>query len=170
MHWWPKIQVSGTGLALVSGLAPTLGIPVPYWLRAVGFVVGLCMLGYPIVAWLIAVFSSHRRHKTGIQTHPIDWSIRDLFAYLGPTLPLKAITGKHGVSGTDNDRWESIGNEVIKQLSLGRVRATPRDGPRVQEYNDAIASRSYSTRILANCKIHLLVFRQRRRRYFRRKE
>ena len=53
MHWWPRIQVSGTGLTLVSALAPTLGFEIPYSIRVAGFVVGLLMLVYPIIGALL---------------------------------------------------------------------------------------------------------------------
>ena len=47
MRWNPKIQVSGTGLALVSAIAPTLQIEIPYALRIAGFLIGLLMVVWP---------------------------------------------------------------------------------------------------------------------------
>ncbi len=54
-RWWPtKIQVSGTGLAIVSTIAPTLGIGIPFWLRWTALGLGVWMLAYPIVAALFS--------------------------------------------------------------------------------------------------------------------
>jgi hypothetical protein len=49
LHWWPKIQVSGTGLALVSSFAPTLGISVPYFIRLAAVVVVLLRIVWPLL-------------------------------------------------------------------------------------------------------------------------
>jgi hypothetical protein len=51
MQWFPKIQASGTGLALVTSFAPTLGYVIPYPLRIAGFTVGLFMLAWPLLAY-----------------------------------------------------------------------------------------------------------------------
>jgi hypothetical protein len=58
MHWFPRIQVSGTGLALVSSFAPTLGIEIPYAVRATGFLIGILMVAWPASVY---VFSLIRR-------------------------------------------------------------------------------------------------------------
>jgi hypothetical protein len=50
MHWWPKVQISGTGLTIVSTVAPSLGIPIPY-----GVLVGLVSFGGLLIAWPIVV-------------------------------------------------------------------------------------------------------------------
>jgi hypothetical protein len=55
MRWSPKIQVSGTGLALVSGLAPTLGIEAPYFVRFIGTVIGLAMIAWPGAVFLLGI-------------------------------------------------------------------------------------------------------------------
>jgi hypothetical protein len=56
LHWWPKVQASGTGLALVSTLGPTLGYEVPYLARALGTVLGVTMIVWPLCAALISHF------------------------------------------------------------------------------------------------------------------
>lgn len=48
-EWYPAVQVPGTGLALVSTIAPALGISVPYWLLVAGFAVGLLMIAWPLL-------------------------------------------------------------------------------------------------------------------------
>jgi hypothetical protein len=58
MHWSPKIQVSGTGLALVSSFAPTLGIEIPYAVRVTGVLIGILMVVWPASVY---VFSLIRR-------------------------------------------------------------------------------------------------------------
>jgi hypothetical protein len=45
-----KTQASGTGLTLVSALAPTLGIELPYWARLGGVALGMVMLVWPVLA------------------------------------------------------------------------------------------------------------------------
>jgi hypothetical protein len=53
-----------------------------------------------------------------------DWSLRELFAYLAPHLPLTASQKDgHTTIGTIDRRWEAIGDQVLKQLSLGRLHA-----------------------------------------------
>jgi hypothetical protein len=47
MHWFPRIQISGTGVAIVSAFGPTLGIDIPYWLRLGAFLVGIAMIVAP---------------------------------------------------------------------------------------------------------------------------
>jgi hypothetical protein len=53
MSAFTKTQASGTGLALVSTFAPTLGFEVPYLLRLGGVVIGVVMLIWPAItfAW-----------------------------------------------------------------------------------------------------------------------
>jgi hypothetical protein len=46
-----KTQASGTGLTLVSALAPTLGIELPYWVRLGGMIAGVAMLVWPILSY-----------------------------------------------------------------------------------------------------------------------
>jgi hypothetical protein len=54
-----------------------------------------------------------------------DWSLRELFAYLAPHLPPTASKKDgHTTIGTMDTRWEAIGDQVLKQLSLGRLHAT----------------------------------------------
>src|SRR5450755_119864 len=48
---WVRTQASGTGLTLVSALAPTLGIELPYWARLVGVLVGFVMLVWPVLTY-----------------------------------------------------------------------------------------------------------------------
>jgi hypothetical protein len=50
IHWWPKVQASGTGLTLMAAFGPTLDIPIPYWIRMAGFVLGGALLLWPIIA------------------------------------------------------------------------------------------------------------------------
>lgn len=68
MHWWPKVQVSGTGLTLVATLAPTLGFPIPYWVRLIGVVIGCLMLAWPActAVWAEAVRRQKRLALIGI--------------------------------------------------------------------------------------------------------
>jgi hypothetical protein len=47
-----KTQASGTGLTLVSALAPTLGIELPYWARLGGAIVGMVMLIWPALNYI----------------------------------------------------------------------------------------------------------------------
>jgi hypothetical protein len=53
MHWYPKIQASGTGLALVTYFGPTLGIDFPYGIRLALFILGIAMLVIPVVLSLV---------------------------------------------------------------------------------------------------------------------
>jgi hypothetical protein len=48
---WLKTQASGTGLTLMSALAPTLGFELPYLIRAGGVVVGVIMFIGPMVSY-----------------------------------------------------------------------------------------------------------------------
>src|SRR5271166_760986 len=90
MHWWPKIQVSGTGLALVSGFAPTLGIEIPYAFRAIGCAVGVFMIASPFLdllrcatrMWLIL----------GMIAGAILFAGCAIAFYLGPTPPISTVT------------------------------------------------------------------------------
>jgi hypothetical protein len=56
-----------------------------------------------------------------------DWPIRELFGHLRADIPLKA-SSTVGVATFDDldERWLPVGNEVIKQLSLGRLHAIGR--------------------------------------------
>jgi len=50
--------------------------------------------------------------------------LRELFGRLAPQLPLTASqTNGHTTIGTTNREWEAIGDEVLKQLSIGRLHA-----------------------------------------------
>lgn len=62
----------------------------------------------------------------GIPT-PSAWPIRELFSHVRPDYPLTSVKTV-GRSTTDNldDRWKPIGNDVIKQLSVGRLHAIGR--------------------------------------------
>jgi hypothetical protein len=60
LHWFPKIQFGGTGLTLVSTLAPTLGYAVPYALRAGGAILGVLMIAWPLFAYLGQLLRSAR--------------------------------------------------------------------------------------------------------------
>jgi hypothetical protein len=46
-----KTQASGTGLTLLSTLAPTLGFEIPYFVRVIGVVAGAFMLLWPVLVW-----------------------------------------------------------------------------------------------------------------------
>jgi hypothetical protein len=48
MARFSKIQISGTGLTIVSTMAPTLGLILPSWMRWGIFVAGLSMIAWPI--------------------------------------------------------------------------------------------------------------------------
>jgi hypothetical protein len=56
-----------------------------------------------------------------------DWPIRELFGHIRPDYPLTS-SKTVGVATTDDldDRWKPIGDEVIKQLSVGNLHATGR--------------------------------------------
>ena len=59
---------------------------------------------------------------------PDSWSLRDLFGYLAPHLPLRAAKKTQSgefVDGVD-PRWKPIGDIVLKQLSLGKLHAIGR--------------------------------------------
>jgi hypothetical protein len=58
MHWFPKIQISGTGLTLVTAIAPSLGISLPQFLRWGIFALGVFMIIWPIVP---AIYSDAKR-------------------------------------------------------------------------------------------------------------
>jgi hypothetical protein len=60
LHWFPKIQFSGTGLTLVSSLAPTLGFEIPYALRVGGVALGALMIAWPLFAYLGQLLQSAR--------------------------------------------------------------------------------------------------------------
>jgi hypothetical protein len=53
MSFFSKFQVSGTGLTIVSTLAPTLGIILPSWLRWGIFSIGVLMIDWPWIHALI---------------------------------------------------------------------------------------------------------------------
>jgi hypothetical protein len=57
LSWWPRIQASGTGLALVSTLAPTIW-ELPYSVR----ILGLC-LGALLLCWPLLDFVAQRIHR-----------------------------------------------------------------------------------------------------------
>jgi hypothetical protein len=49
MHWWPKIQISGTGLTIVSTVAPALGYPIPFEILLALLIFGAILIAWPIV-------------------------------------------------------------------------------------------------------------------------
>jgi len=60
LHWFPRIQFSGTGLTLVSTLAPTLGVEIPYAFRAGGAALGVLMIAWPLFSYLGQLLRSAR--------------------------------------------------------------------------------------------------------------
>jgi hypothetical protein len=63
MHFFsqPGRQASGTGLALLSGLLPTFGVPLPLWLRVAGLAIGLILFLWPLLSWLIETVTNGMR-------------------------------------------------------------------------------------------------------------
>jgi hypothetical protein len=49
MHWLPRFQLPGIGLAIVSTIAATLGIPIPLSVRWLTLFVGLLMCAAPVI-------------------------------------------------------------------------------------------------------------------------
>jgi hypothetical protein len=49
MRWLPKFQLPGVGIAIVSTIAPTLGIPIPLGMRWIMLSIGLLMWASPIL-------------------------------------------------------------------------------------------------------------------------
>jgi hypothetical protein len=65
-----------------------------------------------------------KAQSPGVKALPSDWSLRELFSYLAPHLPLTASQKDgHSTIGAKDERWERIGDQVLKQLSLGRLHA-----------------------------------------------
>jgi hypothetical protein len=95
----------------------------PPWLALVALPVGLLLIFWDL----------RRTHESAtIQTYepdrrePDDWSLRELFRYLAPYLPLRA-SKKNEAGGLTNGidpRWKPIGDLVLKPLSLGKLHAT----------------------------------------------
>lgn len=70
---------------------------------------------------------SNKTDRSSLNSNPDleHWSLRNLFAYLAPHLPLRA-TKKIGQNAFVDDidpRWRQIGDIVLRPLSLGRLRA-----------------------------------------------
>jgi hypothetical protein len=61
LHWFPRIQASGTGLALMSGFGPTLHIEIPYAVRLLAFSVGGVMLVWPFIDFIAEKIRSKRK-------------------------------------------------------------------------------------------------------------
>lgn len=56
-----KFELSGTGLGLVTWIAPSLGIQVPAFFRWSGFVLGMGLIAAPAVEWLFQHAKERRR-------------------------------------------------------------------------------------------------------------
>jgi hypothetical protein len=80
-----KTQASGTGLAILSTLLPTLGIQIPYWARVAGVALGIAMLIWPGLVW---AFNSIRT--------PTETTLRRAF-YSGCALTALAVWYTAGV-------------------------------------------------------------------------
>ena len=118
-----RIGLGGTALFTLAGV----GAPILSWWIS-GPIMAVCALVagwgfWPVVKglkWL-------RTQPKTIVSPSTDWSLRDLFGHLRPDIPLKASTTVGRATFDDLDeRWVPIGDEVIKQLSLGRLHATGR--------------------------------------------
>jgi hypothetical protein len=102
----------------ISGVIADYGVPI-----------ALVIVG-AILFWLSSrrpILSEKRPIEPPESETPtsLDWSLRELFGYLAPHLPLTASQKNgHSTIGTRDERWEAIGNEVLKQLSLGRLHAS----------------------------------------------
>lgn len=53
LHWWPRVQASGTGLTLVSTIAPSLEIQIPYLVRVALLGLGLLMIVWPLLEYAV---------------------------------------------------------------------------------------------------------------------
>jgi hypothetical protein len=64
MQWLPKkeIQISGTGLSLVMGIAPSLHINIPQFVRWIGFFIGMIMIVGP---WIKIYFDNNKEQLLG---------------------------------------------------------------------------------------------------------
>jgi hypothetical protein len=67
-NWTRKqgIEVSGTGLMLVSVFGPTLGIPIPYVLRLAAFFVGCGMLVIPLLSTAFQATRGNPRNRVAL--------------------------------------------------------------------------------------------------------
>lgn len=116
----------------LKGISRMLGyLPeIPQW-----FGIPLLLLGFTIL-WL----DNRRIGKARLKSREIPesfpqpltvtaqwWPIRDLFEHIRPDLPLTSVkkTGTTVIDDLDK-RWEKVGDEVIKQLSLARLHAIGR--------------------------------------------
>jgi hypothetical protein len=89
---------------------------------AASFVSILVLLGYR------AERNERRQAATRSTPSPsIAWPIRELFAHIRPDLPLKSKTTINNATFGDLDeRWKSVGDNVIRQLSIGQLHAVGR--------------------------------------------
>jgi hypothetical protein len=144
MRQWVKALPLGFALPVAIGAASVkpedVASNIAAWLHLVGVektpswlatpdinkivFIGSLGLGalYAFVVWGIPRF---RR----VEMSCPDLSLHELFGYLAPHLPLTAhrkLDGG-GIVGEVDARWKPIGAMVLKQLSLGRLRATGRE-------------------------------------------
>jgi hypothetical protein len=118
-----RIGLGGTALFTLAGV----GAPIFTWWVS-GPIMAACALVAGWGFWPVARGLRLRRAKPQAAiAHPADWSIRELFGHLRPDIPLKASSTVGRATFDDLDeRWVPIGNDVIKQLSLGRLHASGR--------------------------------------------
>jgi len=69
LRWWPKVQISGTGLTIVSTVAPSLGFPIPYQI-----LVGLLIFGSILIVWPI-VAAGYNVVAGGFRSSPLELSL-----------------------------------------------------------------------------------------------
>jgi hypothetical protein len=101
MHWLSRVQISGAGLTIVTGIAPSLGITLPQFVRWSIFALGALMILWPLIQ---AVHNDARRRRrvlsligmnvsglafagcavwyfSGRVTGPIEWAFEQPGAY-----------------------------------------------------------------------------------------
>jgi hypothetical protein len=135
--WLAAVAGGGGGAVTFLWAAIEGRSPLDVWVIAVVVAAALAMFFYfslgvlqKLAATRKAFASVDPRDRTAVvaphlsQDTSQDWSLRELFGYLAPHLPLTA-TKKDGHTsiGTKDERWEAIGDQVLEQLSIGRLHA-----------------------------------------------
>jgi hypothetical protein len=118
-----RIGLGGTALFTLAGV----GAPIFTWWVS-GPIMAVCALVAGWGFWPLFGGLKWRRQKIQtVDTLSADWPIRELFGHIRPDLPLTS-SKTVGVATTNDldDRWKPIGDEVIKQLSVGKLHATGR--------------------------------------------
>jgi hypothetical protein len=86
--------------------------------------IAIIVVAIRFLLWQPVAASTAPQETMLLKDTPRDWSLRELFGYLAPHLPLTAsVKNGHNTIGTKDERWNAIGDQVLKQLSVGRLQA-----------------------------------------------